>query len=367
MSYNWQQKDWPEFKYDVTALETLLFQFAERQGHISGLTKGLSDRMQQQSVLDIMVLEAVKNFEIEGEYISREDVLSSIRNKLGINRFPEKIKDRRVAGIARLMVNLRENFSAPLSDSMLFDWHKMIMEPYLNINKGQWRSSIEPMQVVSGTAGNEIIHFEAPPSSNVPQEMKNFIQWFNESAPGQKKAIFYSPVRSAIAHLFFESIHPFEDGNGRIGRALSEKVLSQGLGRPILLSLSNAIELKRKDYYEALKNAQGSNEITSWLKYFLQIILDAQEQTSIQIQFTLRKAHFFDQYKEQLNPRQEKALRKMFDAGPTGFKGGMSAKKYVAINKTSKATATRDLTQLVKMDAMKIVGTGRGTRYELQT
>ena len=349
MQYNWQQKDWPDFKYDLSQLEELLFQLAEAQGRLTGLLQGLPEEMQEQSLIDIMVSEAVKTSAIEGEYISRQDVLSSIRNRMGLNRFPEKIKDKRAEGVARLMVAVRESFAEDLTEAMLFEWHRMMMEPYTNINKGQWRSEREPMQIISGPIGQEVIHFEAPPSHKVPSEMNRFITWFNVTSTGKPRHIFPAPVRSAVAHLYFESIHPFEDGNGRIGRALSEKVLSQGTGRPAVISLSNAIEAKHQDYYEALKAAQRSNEITPWITYFIYTTLEAQQLVIQQIHFTLTKTHFFDKYAKHLNTRQEKVLNRMFESGPTGFEGGMSAKKYMSIAKISKATATRDLQELVKI------------------
>ena len=367
MLYNWQQPEWPEFKYELSEVEELLYRYVEKEGHISGLITALPEGLRDQSLLDLMTAEAVKTFAIEGEFLSREDVLSSIRNNLGLNRVPEKIKDKRAEGVAKLMVDVRESFALPLTENMLFRWHQTMMEPYLNINTGQWRTGTEPMQIISGAIGREVVHFEAPPADQVPQQMKSFIQWFNHTGPGQERAIFHGPVRSGIAHVYFESIHPFEDGNGRIGRALSEKALSQGLSRPILLSLSQAIEAKRKDYYQALKVAQRSIEITPWIHYFLSTILKAQHQAESQISFTIKKSHFFDRFALRLNPRQEKVLNRMFEAGPEGFEGGMSAKKYMSIAKTSKATATRDLGDLVKMEALAVSGQGRSTRYQLVT
>jgi Fic family protein len=313
----------------------------------------------------MMVTEAINTSEIEGEFLSRNDVLSSVRNNLGLNRIPERIKDRRAAGVARLMVAVRETYAEELTEEALLSWHRMIMEGNQRINKGQWRSHSSPMQVVSGSIGMEIVHFEAPPSSKVSEEMERFITWFNETGPGKPQEIFHAPVKSAIAHLYFESIHPFEDGNGRIGRAISEKALSQGIGRPVLLSLSRAIEAKRQEYYEALKTAQRSNEITPWIRYFLKTTLEAQKQAESQIEFTLKKTKFFDHYRESLNERQEKVLSRMAEEGPDGFLGGMSAKKYMSITKTSKATATRDLQKLVDIGALRMLGEGRSTRYEI--
>lgn len=365
MLFNWQQKDWPKFKYDLSGMEELLFQFATEAGRMMGLLQTLPNSTKEQSIIDIMVTEALKTSAIEGEYLSRDDVLSSIKNNLRLNRFPEKIKDKRAKGVARLMVRVREQYTEELTESTLFEWHQMVMESYLNIQVGQWRSADEPMRVISGAPGRETIHFEAPPSIMVPDEMKRFMDWYNQWGANENHSKILSPVHSAIAHVYFESIHPFEDGNGRIGRALSEKALSQGLGNPILMSLSTAIETDRKAYYKALKTAQRSNEITSWIRYFLNIILSSQQIATKQISFTITKSRFFDQLSFQINPRQEKVLNRMFEAGPDGFKGGMSARKYISITKTSKATATRDLQQLVKVGALIPLGRGRSRRYEL--
>jgi Fic family protein len=174
-------------------------------------------------------------------------------------------------------------------------------------------------------------------------------------------------VRSAIAHLYFETIHPFEDGNGRIGRAIAEKALSQTIGRPVMLSLSRAIEADKNAYYTALETAQRSNEITPWVTYFIRRTLDAQMEAESQIEFTLKKTKFFDRYKGQLNERQVKVVRRMLEEGPKGFEGGMNARKYMGITKTSKATATRDLQQLLETGAFKLAGKagGRSTGYQV--
>lgn len=365
MAYNWQQPDWTKFQYDLTELEERLQSYVVEQGRLSGMLAALTNELQQQSLIDIMVVEAIKSFEIEGEYLSREEVLSSIRNKLGVNRIPQQIKDTRAEGVTKLMIAVREHFAAPLDEAMLFHWHSLMMEPYLNITKGAYRTGTEPMQIISGAIGREVIHFEAPPSTTVPALMANFFGWFNDTAPRQRQALLHAPVRAAIAHLYFETIHPFEDGNGRIGRAISEKALSQGVGQPILFSLSSAIDASRSEYYDQLKQAQRSREITAWLDYFLNTLLVAQQDAESRIRFTIQKTQFFDRYSNSLNTRQEKALAKMFDAGPGGFQGGMSARKYSSITKASKATATRDLAQLVEIGALVRTGDGRSTRYEL--
>ncbi|HMQ62224.1 MAG TPA: Fic family protein [Flavilitoribacter sp.] len=366
MQYNWQLNDWPDFRYDLTGMEKDLLAFAQSSGHVKGLFKALPEPLEEQARIDIMVAEAVKTSEIEGEIISREDVLSSLRNNLGLNRVPEHIKDKRAEGIAKLMVDVRKTYGSNLTIDTLFNWHLMVMEPFLHINKGKWRSGKEPMQIISGAIGKEIVHFEAPPSDRVPEEMEHFIQWFNKTAPGQPEAILHPAVRSAVAHLYFESIHPFEDGNGRIGRAVAEKAISQGINGPAILSISNTLEKNRQAYYEALKKAQRSNEITPWIRYFLDVLLQAQHQTEAVITFTIAKVRFFEHLKEQLNERQEKVLRRMLDAGPDGFQGGINARKYVSITRTSKATATRDLQNLVALGALAPLGSGRNARYEIR-
>jgi len=226
---------------------------------------------------------------------------------------------------------------------------------------GQWRSHEDPMQIVSGAMGREVVHFEAPPSKRVPAEMDRFINWFNKAQTSIKKPILVA----AIAHLYFESIHPFEDGNGRIGRAIAEKALSQSIGRPVLFSLSKSIESDKKAYYDALQSAQRSNEISKWINYFVRTTLNAQVDAEQEIEFTLKKAKFFDQYKDQLNSRQQKVIRRMLDEGHTGFEGGMNARKYVSLTEASKATATRDLQDLVEKGIFNPVGGGRSTRYSI--
>lgn len=363
MMYNWQQKDWREFKFNLQEVEDILFVFAEETGQMTGILKALPEALQMEALVNIMVSEAIKTSEIEGEYFSRQDVMSSIRNNLGLNEPPEKIKDKNAQGVGELMVSVRKEYASPLSEEQLFSWHKILLPQNKKIKVGAWRTHDESMQVVSGTIGNEKIHFEAPPSVKVPLEMKKFIQWFNDTAPGGKSEIRKAPVRSAIAHLFFESIHPFEDGNGRIGRAIAEKALAQTIGRPVMLSISRAIESKKKSYYSELETAQRSNEITAWVKYFVATILNAQTQAKKQIEFTLHKTRFFDQFRSQLNERQLKVLKRMLEESPDGFKGGMTANKYISITGASKATSTRDLQELTGMGAVRMQGGGRSTHY----
>lgn len=366
-TYNWQQRDWPHFRYDISALHSTLQAIAEKSGLISGKLAHLDANQQLEALINLMVEEAVKTSEIEGEYISRPDVRSSIKNKLGLSSNTNRVHDKRAEGIVDMMFDARNKFKYPLTDTNLFEWHLMLFSRSNNPNLsiGTWRTHEEPMQVISVRNNKSIVHFEAPPSQDIPREMQEFIHWFNATAPGNPQAIVFAPVRAAIAHLYFESVHPFEDGNGRIGRIISEKALSQGFGYPIMLSLSQAIESDKKAYYDALHIASKSNEITSWIAYFINVVTKAQQEVEEQINFILMKSRFFDKFENALNERQLKVIKRMMSSGTKGFEGGMSAKKYMAITGASKATATRDLQHMLTIHALEQIGSGRSIRYQL--
>ncbi len=365
MIYNWQKPEWPNFTYSLDQVEDSFFEYMSHVGQLDGYLKGLDRNEQIETIIQIMVAEAIKSSEIEGEYLEREDVKSSVRNNLGLNIIKEVVSDQRATGMAALLTDVRETFSEPLTEEKLFDWHSSLMMGAKDVLVGSWRTHKEPMQVISGALGKQKVHFEAPPSSNIPNEMKRFFHWFNETSPTGNHPIKKPIVRSAIAHLYFESIHPFEDGNGRLGRCISEKALSQYINRPILMSLSRGLEADKKAYYQHLEKAQKSNNITDWITYFTKTVLFAQEQTTQEVAFTLKKARFFDCFNNLLNERQLRAVQRMLEEGPKGFEGGMNARKYLGITKTSKATATRDLQDLVAKGIFIPTGGGRSTRYEL--
>lgn len=365
MQYNWKLSNWPKFVFSISGLEEKLYKFAQETGEVNILLKTLPADLKQETLVEIILSEAIKTSAIEGEFLSRADVISSIKNNLGINKTTEIIKDRRASGIADLMIEVRNKFDQDLDKQTLYYWHKLLFSKSSNINVGAWRSGAEPMRVVSGSLDKEIVHFEAPPSSTVDTEMKVFFDWFKDTKPGGSKTIKDPLIRSGIAHLYFESIHPFEDGNGRIGRAIAEKALSQTLGRPVMLSLSKVIERNKKDYYNALKIAQRSNDISDWLGYFVDVALNAQMEVKQMIDFTLKKIQTFDLFKDKLNERQQKVLQKMYSCGLDGFEGGMTAKKYQAITRASKATSTRDLQELEKLGILIVAGGGRSTNYHL--
>jgi len=363
--YNWQQNDWPHFRYDETAFTKIALTFVELAGQSLGYLNGLPSHEQTESLITILVKEAIKTSSIEGELISRVDLISSIRKNLGYTTPSHHIKDKRSEGIAILLVKARERFDADLNAEMLFEWHRSLMLGNTSINIGQYRSHSEPMQVISGSIGKEEVHFEAPDSAKVPAEMQAFFEWFNATKPDGPSPISNLLVRAAIAHVYFETIHPFEDGNGRIGRVIAEKALAQGLRRPILMSLSTAIEAEKKNYYAALKKAQRTNDLTEWIQYFSKTILQAQQEFIETIDFLLKKTAFFDKHQADLNEAQSKVLNRMLEEGEGNFQGGMNARKYQSISRVSKATATRHLQDLVEKGILIVQKAGRSTHYQV--
>lgn len=364
MLWNWEQPDWPEFRYDPVAMEPLEQQFLLQSGEFVGACKHLGAEDQETLKIELISDEAVKTSEIEGEILNRDSVQSSLRHQLGLGlEQPGVLPAER--GISEMMVDLYRHFAKPLTDATLFAWHKMLLSGDKKISViGGYRKHADAMQVVSGPDYKRTVHFEAPPSSRMTDEMKRFNAWFNDTAPNDKNPL--PPLtRAGIAHLYFVCIHPFEDGNGRIGRALAEKSLAQNLNQPSLIALAYTIERKRKDYYAALERNNKELEITAWLTYFANTILEAQRNTIKRVDFFVAKAKFYERLREQLNARQDKVIARMFKEGLDGFKGGLSAENYITISKTSRATATRDLQDLVDKGALTKTGELRHTRYFL--
>jgi Fic family protein len=360
MTWNWQQPDWPNFAWKASRLAAAEQQFLVAGGTFVGAIKHLGEEDRNQLTVEAMSTEAVTTSEIEGEILDRASVQSSIQRQLGL-----ATDNRRAApaerGISEMMVNLYETFAAPLSDEMLYEWHRMLTG---GRDVGGYRTSAEPMQIVSGAMGAPKIYFEAPPSAEVPSQMKQFITWFNRTAPGGTEPLS-ALTRTGAVHLYFESIHPFEDGNGRIGRALAEKSLAQSLGQPSLIALAATILARRARYYAALEAANKSNDFSEWLAWFAGITIEAQRRTLALVEFVIDKTKLLDRIRGQLNERQEKALLRMFKEGPEGFEGGMSAGKYSTITDASPATTTRDLADLTEKGALVREGERRHARYKL--
>jgi Fic family protein len=365
MTWNWQLPDWPNFKWDRSQISVAEEQFLLGAGVAIGTVKHLGEDEHNQLLVEVMSGEAVTTSAIEGEVLDRASVKSSILRQLGLAS-PDK---RRVMpaeqGIAEMMVDLYRSFSQPLSNEMLFGWHRMMTSGRKDlVDIGRYRTSREPMQVVSGPIGAPTVHLEAPPSKQVPAEMKRFVSWFNRTAPGSREPL-PAITRAGTAHLFFESIHPFEDGNGRIGRAIAEKAMAQSFGHPVLVALATTILAHQMSYYQALERANRQNDITEWLNWFGGIALEAQRRSIAQVEFIIAKVKLLDRLRGQINERQQKALIRMFREGPEGFKGGLSAGNYCTITGASPATTTRDLADLTERGALIRTGERKHARYAL--
>ena len=364
MKWNWQKPAWPRFQWDQRALSERERRFLREAGVVVGALKHVGEDQRSNLIIELISTEAVKTSEIEGEFLDRASVQSSLRRNFGLGT-----EDRRVPpaeqGIADKMTDLYRGFAEPLTHEKLFAWHAMVMRGRKDVKDiGRYRTHQEPMQVVSGAIYQPTIHFEAPPSSRTPSETDRFLEWFKATGPGGEGTL--PPLtRAGLAHLYFVCIHPFEDGNGRIGRAISEMALSQGLGEPALLALSQTIQSDRKRYYAMLEQSNKELEVTAWLEYFAETVLDAQAYALRLVDFLIAKTRLYDRLVGSLNERQEKVLARMFREGVEGFKGGLSAENYMAINGTSPATATRDLADLVVKGALTRMGERRHTRYWL--
>ena len=358
MRWNWQKDNWPNFTYDQTAMQDLESEFLRKAGVHSGAHRHLDKDDKRQFTINLLCSEILKTSEIEGQYLDRDSVQYSIRRHFGLELGRRKIPVAE-KGISDMMLAAHRDFTKPLTHDLLFDWHRMLVSGRYDLDEiGRYRSHDDPMVIMSGRVDNPKIHFEAPPSKRVHQEMQQFILWFNQMG--------LPPLaRASLAHLYFVCIHPFEDGNGRIGRALVEKALSQSKKSPALIALSQVIDRKRKTYYEALENNNKSLDVTGWIEYFSLTIIAAQDYSQQMVDFLIKKTKFFDRLRGQLNERQTKVILRMFEAGFDGFQGGLSAENYIAITQTSRATATRDLQDLVRKRALVKSGERKGTRYQL--
>lgn len=362
--WNWQLKDWPRFTYDSDKLRKFESDFLYSSGTAFGAYKHLNKQDQETLTVELISDEAFKTSEIEGEILNRDSLQSSIRRNFGLTSDRRKIPPTE-KGISDVMVDLYKNFADKLTHSSLFEWHKMVTNGRYDLkNIGSYRAHADAMQIISGNIDKPKIHFEAPPSKVVKKEMNQFVNWFNDSAESGKNPL--PPlIRAGIVHSYFVTIHPFEDGNGRMARALAIKALSQSLRQPILTSLSTVIQKNKRKYYDALQTANKNNNITKWLEYFSQTFLESQNHTQRSIEFLIQKAKIYESLRDRLNERQEKVLARMFSDGLEGFKDGLRAENYIKITKTSQPTATRDLQDLVEKKALTKTGTLKKTRYFL--
>jgi Fic family protein len=360
MPWNWELATWPKFIYDSKRIAQLERQFLLDAGSVFACLKTIDQEEYDRFTIDILSLEAQESARIEGEVLDRESLQSSIKKHFGLSVKEKKVRGKEL-GMAQLLCSVYESFNQPLTHEMLQHWHSMLFSHSSHMSDlGRYRTHAEPMQIVSNRYGSSKVFFEAPPSAKVLEEMTAFIHWFNSS--DRSESIL---ARAAISHVYFESIHPFEDGNGRIGRALVEKILSQGVRRPILIAVSKTLEKRKKEYYAALEKCNYTIEVQSWVEFFSEIILQAHQESMHELYFLIEKAKMLNALEGQINPRQLKVLLRMFAEGPSGFRGGLSAENYISITKATRATATRDLADLVQKRALLKTGELRYTRYRL--
>lgn len=368
MKWIWQQPDWPDFRYDKSALEDREIEFRLNSERLAGRFDALPMASQEDATIDLMLSEAIKTSAIEGEDLDRESVRSSLVSLITSDTLPD-ISDHKAAGAASLLVDVRKNWQTSLTHELLGKWQSMAVpeQRYTLILRGAYRNDPSPMQIVSGPYGREKVHYEAPPATQVPEEMAIFLHWYNQTGPLNRDKRLPGIARAGIAHLWFEVVHPFDDGNGRVGRAIADHALSQSLGYPTTACLATAIEADKKTYYLQLEKAsRGYLDVSTWLDYFADRVIRAQKIAREEVDFVLAKTRFYETHGDQLNDRQARMVSRVFAEGRKGFEGGITTKKYEAITKCPNRTASRDLSDLVaKGIIVPLPGGGRTTRYEL--
>ena len=371
--YIWQQPDWPRFRIDTSALAADLQQARLQQGILLGQLQaiGLPGLLLEVSG-DVWAQEAVATAAIEGQRLELASVRSSVLHRLGLqDRGPQ---DRHVDGLIDVMQNAIAQHDAPLDLDRLCRWQSALFpggtSGLQRIAVGRLRDHEDPMQIVSGRPGCEVVHYTAPPSAQVGEELEAFLAWFNASRPEKLASGEATPlngiVRAALAHLWFESIHPFEDGNGRIGRAIVDLALAQDAGSSQhLFGLSSELLGSRRDYYDALNAAQcGGLDVTPWILWFIRVYTRACERSQRIVLQAIAKSAFWQLVAQRsINDRQHKILTRLVAAGDGGFLGDMTADKYAKITGASKATATRDLADLLAKSLLVVKGSGKATRY----
>lgn len=368
----WQSPSWPNFPYDPQVLAAPLARARLAQGKLLGKAEAVGAQGFTGTVQELWTGEAVATAEIEGEKLNVEAVRSSVARRLGIASSFAAAVPRDVEGLLDVMEDAAARWDSPLTEERLCIWQAALFPTGYSglrrIEVGRFRSHTEPMQVVSGPLGRETVHYEAPRSASVRAEMRSFLDWFNRSREVTAGGPTDGLVRAGIAHLWFESIHPFEDGNGRIGRAVLDMALAQDarLGHR-LHGLSQEFRDRRARYYDRLSHAQrGSGDAASWLLWILDAFEASCARTAALIDESVARARFWSEHKNvSLTERQRKALDRMLEAGPGRFEGGMTARKYAALTKTSGASATRELVDLVQKQLLIPRGEGRSRRYEL--
>lgn len=362
--YIWEKSDWPTFSWDEKGLTNLLAEVCREQGRLLGKMEALGFELRSEAHLQTLTEDVVKSSEIEGEKLEREQVRSSIARRLGMDVGGLAFTDRNVEGVVEMMLDATSNYAAPLTEERLFAWHASLFPTgrsgLTQIRVGDWRDDSDgPMQVVSGPVGREKVHYEAPPTARVPDEMAKFLRWFEE--PGDMDSLLIA----GLAHVWFVTIHPFDDGNGRIARAIADMALarSEKTGQRFY-SMSAQIRRQHKGYYDMLEWTQkGDLDVTRWQQWFLNCLGRAIDGAQETLGAVLYKARFWERFaKEALNERQIKVLNRLLD----GFEGKLTTSKWAKLAKCSQDTAYRDILNLIERGALqKDPGGGRSTSYSL--
>lgn len=362
--YIWQKKEWPDFTWVDSELSPLLAQAHREQGRLRGKLETMGFETQDETTLQTLTEDVVKSSEIEGEKLNSDQVRSSIARRLGMDIGGLTPTDRHVEGVVEMMLDATQNYAAPLTEERLFGWHAALFPTghsgmrYIMV--GHWRlEDSDPMQVVSGSGRRERIHYEAPPAARVPAEMERFLQWFNNRGDMDPLLI------AGLAHLWYVTIHPFEDGNGRIARAIADMALARGEDSPQRsYSMSAQIRRELSDYYDMLETTQKNTlEITSWQKWFLRCLNHALDDAHVRLVEAMRKAKFWERFaREPLNERQINVLHRVMN----NWEGKLTSSKWAKIAKCSQDTAGRDINDLIERGALvKDPGGGRSTSYSI--
>lgn len=362
--YIWEKPNWPDFSWNDKELSRLLADVSREQGRLLGKMEALGFELSSEAFLRTLTEDVVKSSEIEGETLDSDQVRSSIARRLGMDVGGLVPADRDVEGMVEMMFDATGKYAEPLTVERLFAWHASLFPTgrrgMRKIRVGDWRNDNDgPMQVVSGPVGREKIHYEAPPADRLPDEIARFIQWF------ERPDNIHPLLRAGIAHLWFVTIHPFDDGNGRIARAIADIALARSENNhQRFYSMSAQIRRERNEYYQTLESSQKAEmDITRWQEWFLNCLLCAIENSRETLGTVLMKARFWERFaKEPLNERQIKMLSKLLD----GFEGKLSTSKWSTLAKCSQDTAHRDIVDLIERGALKQdPGGGRSTSYSL--
>ncbi len=362
VKYIYQYINWTNFTWDEREVQLILGKVRHLQGKIFGQVSALGFSIKEETMLTTLTLDVLKSSEIEGELLNYEQVRSSIARRLGLDYAGMVYPDRNVEGVVEMMLDATQNYDNPLDEERLFGWHSALFPTgrsgMYKIEVGCYRK--EEMQIVSGAMGKEKVHYQAPPPEQVKYEMDRFLEWFNNNTK------IDLVIKSAIAHFWFIIIHPFDDGNGRIARAISDLLLARSDdSSQRFYSLSNQILLERKIYYSTLQKIQHKDgEITEWIVWFLNSLYCALKDTEQTIQKVLYKANFWDNHKNtELNSRQRLMLNKLL----YGFEGKLNTSKWAKIAKCSTDTALRDIQDLLRKEILvKEIGGGRNTSYKIR-